>query len=472
MNNSNEGGRIVVEKTPHSRPNMLAGKLARLKHLVGLDRAIAWTLAGRFWSMGAGVATVLLIARFLSPAEQGYYYTFASLVALQVFFELGFAYVVLQMASHERTALTISEDGLVLGDPVSQSRLASILKTSLRWYSAMAAIMAITLLPAGLYFFQRGERFDSVTGWQAPWCILALAASFNLLVDPVFSFLEGCGLVSKVAHMRFGQAIVGSSLGWIALLTHHGLFAPPMILLGQIAWGTSWLFRRRRLLRYLLRVDTAEHSVSWRREIFPFQWRIAVSWLGGYFVFQLFNPVLFAYQGPVAAGRMGMSLTVMGALSTVALAWINTKSSPFGALVAQREFQQLDRLFFRTLRQSTLLLAGCCAVVFCGLLLCAHYAPRLAARVLTPWAFGLLLLTAVMNHVLFSQAIYLRAHKAEPFLVAGVCAAIVMACSTYVMGRFLGVNAVAAGFFVVTLVTTPITTYIFLTKRTLWHSDR
>ena len=46
---------------------------------------------------------------------------------------------------------------------------------------------------------------------------------------------------------------------------------------------------------------------------------------------------------------MGMSLTVTGALSAVALAWMNTKSSPFGALVAQRKFDELDRLFFRTL---------------------------------------------------------------------------------------------------------------------------
>src|SRR5271170_7916307 len=126
--------------------------LARIQHIIGVDRAIAWTLAARMWSMSAGVATVLLIAHFLSPAQQGYYYTFSSLVALQVFFELGFSFVVMQLASHERARLTISEDGLVVGDWVSQARLASVLQTSLRWYSAMALMMACTLLPAGLYF--------------------------------------------------------------------------------------------------------------------------------------------------------------------------------------------------------------------------------------------------------------------------------------------------------------------------------
>ena len=40
--------------------------------------------------MLAGVCNIILISRFLSPAEQGYFYTFSSLVAIQVVFELSF----------------------------------------------------------------------------------------------------------------------------------------------------------------------------------------------------------------------------------------------------------------------------------------------------------------------------------------------------------------------------------------------
>lgn len=49
---------------------------------LGIDNAIAFTILGRGWASAAGLITVALIARFLSPAEQGYYYTFGSLVAL------------------------------------------------------------------------------------------------------------------------------------------------------------------------------------------------------------------------------------------------------------------------------------------------------------------------------------------------------------------------------------------------------
>src|ERR1700741_3773996 len=105
-----------------------------LKRLMGLDPAIAFTVMGRFWSALAGIVTILLIARYLTPSEQGYYYTFYSLVALQIVFELGFSFVILQLAAHERAALTLGGDGSITGNPVSHSRLASILHKSVRWY--------------------------------------------------------------------------------------------------------------------------------------------------------------------------------------------------------------------------------------------------------------------------------------------------------------------------------------------------
>lgn len=79
-----------------------------LRERLGVDRAIRFAVPGRGWSSLAGGVTVALIARFLSPDEQGYYFTFGSLIALQIVFELGFSSVILQMTSHERTRLTTS----------------------------------------------------------------------------------------------------------------------------------------------------------------------------------------------------------------------------------------------------------------------------------------------------------------------------------------------------------------------------
>jgi len=35
------------------------------------------------------------------------------------------------------------------------------------------------------------------------------------------------------------------------------------------------------------------YEVDYKNEIFPLQWRIGLSWISGYFIFQLINPLLF-----------------------------------------------------------------------------------------------------------------------------------------------------------------------------------
>ena len=444
----------------------------KLKHWTGLDRAISFTIMARFWSAAAGVLTVVLIAHFLTPNEQGYYYTFYSLVALQVVFELGFTFVVLQLAAHERAELAFTADGRIEGNPVALSRLASVLQKSVGWYSVAAAMMVATLLPAGLHFFGAHQNADVSVAWKAPWCLLVVVTALRLQLDPVCAFVEGCGFVWQIALMCLAQNVLGSLLAWTAMATNHGLYSPAMLILGQATVQLAFVSRTdlRRMLISLLHYPVGGNSVGWRDEIWPFQWRIAITWLSSYFITQLFNPILFVYQGPIAAGQMGMSLSIASSIGTVGLAWMSTKASPFGNLIARGEISALDRLFFRTLWQSMLLLVTAAVGFFFCLLIAEHKFPRLSVRVLSPWAFGLLLLTTMTNHVVFSEALYLRAHKREPFLVQALVVAIFLTISTLLLGRTWGANAVTVGYFVIAgLLGLPWGTYIFFTKRHEWY---
>ncbi len=170
-----------------------------------------------------------------------------------------------------------------------------------------------------------------------PWCFTALMAALNFQIDPFLSFLEGCGYVPEVARLRFMQSVTGSLLAWGALSSHHGLFAPSMMLLGMASIAV-WLVGKHKLLLGLLGYYTGRDRIRWSEEVWPFQWRIAVSWFCGYFIFWLFNPVLFAFRGPVEAGQMGMSLSLVNAIQNIAVSWVSTKSAPFGTLVARKEY--------------------------------------------------------------------------------------------------------------------------------------
>ncbi len=449
--------------------------VARIAHLLGLDRAIAFTLLARSWSSIAGLVTLTLIAHSLTPAEQGYYYTFYSLVALQIVFELGFSVVILQTASHEAAHLTISAEGNIAGPQSSHARLASVLQKSVRWYTLAAILMAAVVLPLGMFFFSgQASTHPSAqpVAWRLPWILVILATTGTFQIDPTFSFLEGCGLVHQVARTRFTQAVLGTCMGWTALLLHHGLMAPGLMILGQALAGACFVYTKRNLLLPLLRHKPDVHRIDWGSEIWPFQWRIAVSWVCGYMIFQLFNPILFHYRGPVEAGQMGMSTNVCGTLSGMAIAWMSTKASPFGRMVARHEYKQLDKVFFRTLAQSIAAATLACGLVWTAVFVLRAHHVALGLRLLSPAPLAMLLGATVLNIIVFAEALYLRAHKQEKFMANAILFALWMTPASLFFGSRYGSYGVAASYLAgAAVVGLGHGTYTFLKWRRIWHHD-
>ena len=459
------------------------GPFRRLANTLGVDRAVAFTVLARAWSSLAGIGTLILIARSLSPAEQGFYYTFYSLVALQIVFELGFSVVILQVASHEAAHLEIAPDGAITGPEHAHGRLANVLQKSVRWYTAGALFMVVTLVPVGLAFFrhaERGPKSISEVHYVLPWLLVVIASACTFQVDPLFSFLEGCGYVPEVARTRLRQSICGTVLGWSAFLVHHGLFAPGCFILGQALAGAWFIASKRGLLMPLLRRACGAFRIDWRAEVWPFQWRIAVSWLAGYITSQLFNPILMNSRGPIEAGQMGMSLSICGTLSSMAVAWMNTKAAPFGRLIARKEYATLDRSFFRALWQSALAAVVGCSSVWVVVLLLGHLGIRshgvlLASRLLAPVPLAMLLFGTLGNIVVFSEALYLRAHKQEKFMINSILGAVYTAPVAYFLGRSQnphgGAWGIAAAYAVGTLVIgLGYGTFTFLRWRRIWHA--
>jgi hypothetical protein len=453
--------------------SLISRLVLRAAGILGLDRAIVFTVLARVWSSFAGIVTLTLIARSLTPAEQGYYYTFYSLVAVQIIFELGFSVVILQTASHEAAHLEIAFDGGGISGPAkSHARLASVLQKSVRWYGLAAALMAIIVLPLGMRFFSKSGTSGPPVAWLQPWILVVFATMCTFQIDPAFSFLEGCGFVEKVARVRLAQAVLGTAMGWSALLLHGGLFAPGLIILGQAIAGAWFLYGRRPLLASLLRHDPGEHRIRWGSEVWPFQWRIAVSWLCGYFILQLFNPILFHYRGPVEAGQMGMSTNICATLSAMAIAWMNTKAAPFGQMIARREYARLDRLFFRALMQSaTFATLASGAVLVVIVVLRAHHVP-FALRLLPPLPLAMLLTATILNIVVFAEALYLRAHKHEKFMINSILGALWIAPTALFLGQRSGALGIAATNLLATAVIgLGYGTFTFQKWRRIWHNS-
>jgi len=437
---------------------------------LAIDRAVFFAIIGKIWSVSAGLITTLLIAFFFSPELQGFYYTFNSLLAFQVFAELGLGGVLTYYASHEWAQLALDSHGRVTGDADALSRLVSLGRFALRWYVVAGVAVTLVLASGGLMFF--GANGDQAISWRAPWIVLCAVTGLNICIAPIWALLEGCNQVSNVYAYRVIQYAASSIAAWVGIYLGAGLWVACILgVTGLLAMTITVGRRYGGFVRTILLGHPKGPRLNWRADILPMQWRIALSWISGYFSFSLFTPVLFHYQGSVVAGQMGMTWAFVAALTALAYSWITPKAPYFGILIAQKKYVELDRVFWRI----TAVVVAVTALGALGIWTLVYSLGQLhhplAIRLLSPAATGYFLLATILVSASLPMATYLRAHKQEPLLALSVISGILTMIAVVVLGRYYSAEGVAIGYLAVMVMVIPFVALIWYRRRVEWHVD-
>jgi len=436
-------------------------KISRLQKIAGLDFHVLITLLFRGWGILAGGATVLLLPLWLSPTEQGYYFTFASVLALQIFFELGLNQIVMQLVSHEVAHLTETTDGRLTGEESHLGRLSSLARLIRRWYGVSAILFAVIGGITGAVFFnQKGT--EPMFVWLGAWVVLVGATAVNLWLSPGLAVMEGCGKVGQVARLRLVQSMLGYACLWATLLSGAGLWAATAVPVVSIVCTGYWLKAHGNMLRWLSgRAVDFKNQLRWRTSVLPLQWRIALSWASGYLIFNLFTPMVFSHHGAVEAGRLGMALTVFAAISTIGMSWVNAKAPDFTMHIARGERCELNILFKSLFIRSTVVIA----LTSGGVVLIAWYLNQIGLsammRIASPSVLAVLAIVTTVNSIVFAMAIYMRAHREEPMLTQSIVVGLMIACGVYI-GSIYGIFVMMLLYLLIsTFVSLPWTIWLF-----------
>jgi O-antigen/teichoic acid export membrane protein len=419
----------------------------------GVNRAIGFGILTRMWGALAGPITILLIATRFSRVEQGYYYTFGSLLALQVFFELGLLTVLAQFAAHEFAFLSWGEKGEITGSEAHRDRFVDLLGKGFKWYSISAMLLIPVLILVGFLFFTQSPAVDF--SWRLPWALAVIGVGCNILLIPFYAVITGSGEVASINRREMMGGMAGSIVGWLVIACGGGLYAIPAVTTGTIVVGVAYLFKSKPKL-----VKTAfscafgsrvsSHTISWRGEVWPMQWKIAISWVSGYFIFQLFTPVLFKFYGPVVAGQMGMTLSAVNAVQGICLMWLQTRSPELGKLIASKNWKGLDQSFNQVLKQAItvcIITAAVAIIVIAGL----QSYTSMGTRFLPVLQVMIFLVAVCGNVVISGWAIYMRAHKQEPMMLISIISAILIGTSTLILGVKYSSIGMVIGYCLITL---------------------
>lgn len=411
-----------------------------------MEFKLRYTIIYRLWVIISGGVGILFVPIWFDPIYQGFFYTFNSLIAAQLLFELGLGFVITQFSAHEMAHVN-SPDCNQEGKIEAIDRLAQIYRFSGSWFLIAAIGYVLLVGIAGIYFFssQGGLPFVS---WGWPWILLIIFSGFNLRLSPYLAFLEGAGRIGEVARLRLFQSVIGHSLMWGLLFIGAKLWALMFIpFLGAVCTA-FWLGQQELICEARSRLLAGvPHSINWRRDVLPLQWRIALSWASGYLLFQAITPIAFARLGPVSAGQVGLALAIFNGVQSVGMSWMYTQTPKFAEFVVLNKRESMNGLFRSALLRSATVVGAGVASILVGQVLLEAWGISIAQRLPSFVPMFCLGVACLANTFIFSMALYMRSHKEEPMLVSSVVGGVLTLVGVFIGTGYgtLGMTAAYSG---------------------------
>jgi O-antigen/teichoic acid export membrane protein len=172
---------------------------------------------------------------------------------------------------------------------------------------------------------------------------------------------------------------------------------------------------------------------------------------------------------------MGMTISVLNAIQAFAYSWQNTKVPLYSGLIEMKQYEKLDDIFNKTLRQMLIICSSLLVMMFFGVavLRITHFRIAnsvLGERFLDYIPMILMMIPLFLNQFIGSWATYLRCHKQEPFLINSVVVGVLCCLSTFILGNKFGLYGITIGYCCIILfVSFPWSYKIFLNKKVEWH---
>lgn len=290
-----------------------------------LNRESIYSILSISFKMLSGPLAILLITTKLSPMEQGVYYTFISLSAIQWIFELGISTCMIQYISS-------NEDNIV------RYRYISFLAIFL-FLSSIILLLVFSILP--YYIFNEIEPCL----WKLPWLLYSLVVALNLFFNILNIIDESTG---SIEHAYFSKMLSGVFYSICLMLSLYMGVSLYSLVIAQFAMLCITLTRQRKYMVILVSIrfkGLLDNFIKTLKEVFDFQYKLSIIWIIGYFYWNSFQLIFFKYISPEFAGFFGASNGVLGAFAMISISLISTQRAKWSKLNHNKEYLYTFGLF-------------------------------------------------------------------------------------------------------------------------------
>lgn len=375
------------------------------------NNAIAWIVFNKIWSLLKGPLNVYFTVRFLTGEEQGLWFTFGSLAAVTILADLGFTTIISQFVSYEFANLTLKE-GYLHGSQQKIERLFSLVRFSLKVYIVIIFIAIIVLLIIGIIMFAELSVYLA-------WIVYSLISILYLIKTLFQSIIIGIDKITIVQRTIFIEVTIFSIVSWFLMWLGYGIWG--LIIAQGISIIISFLFLAYFTWNFWIQIYKTQITshYTWKKEILPLQWKYSISCISGYFIFNLYTPAIYKFEGAISAGQFGLTASLVSFLFSVSGAGLEAYTPRLAILASQQEHTKLWHLFKKHyLINIIFFLLG--SIIFLGIIYLLNVISFYSERFLSVKISIAYLMLQFVILLITGSAKYPRAYKEEPYYMMSI----------------------------------------------------
>lgn len=299
-------------------------------------RDMIWSYASTILSASISVMLMPFVLAFLGDSELGLWYVYASISALVLLLDFGFAPTVARnIAFAWSGAREVRRSEVVeIGDEaqgIDWELFESILATCRLMYLMISFVAALLMSTLGTWYVYAVASDMLSETWLLSWALYAAGVFLNLLYGYLNAFLRGVGAVAEISKSQVFARIAQLGLSVILLLAGLGIIGC------SLSYLVSGIILRVTGLRYFLsykgigkRLQKGFATVARERasELFKIMWSNA--WRDGLVSVSVYlctqaNTLICSYVlGLVSTGSYGLSLQVANIIGNISAVWYST----------------------------------------------------------------------------------------------------------------------------------------------------
>jgi len=416
--------------------------------IIGIDKSVLYGLLGRSWGIISVPISILLILKYMNPETQGVYYTMMSLIGIQVIFEMGLSTVLSNFFFQEFTKVHINHFGRIVGCLNSRNRILGVYEKSIKWFRYIGVVFFFLSLPIGYWVLNKASL--EINDWLGGWILIVVSITLNFFITPLISLEIGSGGLKNIYKIEAFSSVLSAIFLWVLIINDLGIYGIFLGIFFRFFIFLNFFFSKRKFLFFQLFKFHEKFNlfINWRKEIWPMQWRISISWMAGYFIFNSFTPIVLYFRGPVEAGKIGLAVSLVSAITTLTLIWINAISPRMGGYVSERKFEDLNSIFMKYFIIS-ILFSLFCVIILLVIIYYINNNSDFGSRFLEYKYLIVFFVSAIAQIIMSLFAAYFRVFKKEPLFYVSIMQAILLSIFTIFFSYKFDANHVVLGVFLV-----------------------